>query len=55
MRPEPTHFPHIPGSQVTSLYAENCAQDCGNDRQLALTYEGSDLALFGRESAAVHA
>ena len=43
---EPLHFPMIPGSQETSLYAENCALDDGNDRQLAVTYEASDLKLF---------
>jgi hypothetical protein len=55
IQPEPIHFPLIPGTQVTSLYAENCAHDDGNDRQLAVTYDSSDLELFQRDAAAVHA
>jgi hypothetical protein len=51
MQAEGLHFPHIPGSQVTSLYAENCAEDDGNDRQLALTYDSSDLELFESNAA----
>jgi hypothetical protein len=47
IQPEPIHFPMIPGTQETSLYAENCALDDGNDRQLAVTYEDRDLTLFG--------
>lgn len=41
------HFPIIPGTQDNSLYAENCAQGDGNDRQLIVTYETRDLELFG--------
>lgn len=44
--PEPIHFPHIPGSQETSLYQENCVQLNGNDRQSAALYETRDLALL---------
>lgn len=44
--PEPIHFPHIPGSQETSLYQENCAQLNGNDRQSAALYETGDLAML---------
>jgi len=55
IQPEPIHFPLIPGTQVTSLYAENCAHDDGNDRQLAVTYDPSDLELFQRDAVAVHA
>ena len=43
---EAIHFPMIPGTQETSLYAENCAQEDGNDRQSAVTYRGSDLDLI---------
>lgn len=43
---EPIHFPLIPGSQETSLYAENCTVDDGNDRQLAATYGYNDLELL---------
>jgi hypothetical protein len=52
---EAIHFPHIPGTQVTSLYAENCAEEDGNDRQLAVTYEASDLELFESNAVATHA
>jgi hypothetical protein len=37
------HFSIIPGTQENSLYAENCAQDNGNDRQLVVTYDPRDL------------
>jgi hypothetical protein len=43
---EAIHFPEIRGSQVTSLFSENVAQDDGNDRQIALTYEPRDLELL---------
>lgn len=46
--PEPVHFPHIPGSQKTSLYQENCTQMNGNDRQSAALYEAADLALLAK-------
>jgi hypothetical protein len=46
IQPEPIHFSMIPGTQATSLWAENCAQGDGNDRQLIVTYEASDLELF---------
>jgi hypothetical protein len=55
MQPEPIHFPMIPGSQESSLYADNCAQDDGNDRQLAVTYESGDLELFASNRLPVHA
>jgi hypothetical protein len=55
MQPEAIHFPMIPGTQITSLYAENCAKEDGNDRQLAVTYESSDLELFDRGAIARHA
>lgn len=55
IQPEPIHFPMIPGTQVTSLWAENCAHDDGNDRQLIVTYEAGDLELLGRNSATAHA
>lgn len=46
--PEPVHFPHIPGSQETSLYQENCTRMNGNDRQSAALYETGDLALLAK-------
>lgn len=52
---EPIHFPMIPGSQETSLYAENCAQDDGNDRQVAATYESKEIDLFESHSPTVSA
>jgi hypothetical protein len=52
---EAIHFPLIPGTQVTSLYAENCAEEDGNDRQLAVTYESSDLELFESNAVGAHA
>lgn len=55
IQPEPIHFPMIPGSQETSLYAENCAQEDGNDRQLAVTYEARDLELFRPNAVTVTA
>lgn len=55
IQPEPIHFPMIPGSQESSLYAENCALDDGNDRQLAVTYEARDLELFENSAFAFHA
>lgn len=55
IQPEAIHFPLIPGTQVTSLYAENCAEEDGNDRQLAVTYESSDLALLEDCAVVVHA
>jgi hypothetical protein len=55
IQPEAIHFPMIPGTQDTSLWAENCEQDDGNDRQLVVTYDAGDLELLGRNSAAVHA
>lgn len=55
IQPEAIHFPLIPGSQVTSLYAENCAQQDGNDRQLAVTYDSSDLELFESNAVTVNA
>ncbi|HEY6846779.1 MAG TPA: hypothetical protein VI320_11240 [Terracidiphilus sp.] len=55
IQPEPIHFPMIPGSQESSLYAENCALDDGNDRQLAVTYEARDLELFESSAFAFHA
>jgi hypothetical protein len=53
--PEPMHFPLIPGSQETSLYAENCALDDGNDRQLAVTYEAGDLQRIAGNAVSVPA
>jgi len=47
MQAEPIHFPHIPGSQHTSLWAENCTEGDGNDAQLSATYEAGDLDLLG--------
>jgi hypothetical protein len=55
IQPEPIHFPMIPGTQATSLWAENCVQDDGNDRQLTVTYEASDLELFEGTPTTVHA
>jgi hypothetical protein len=55
IQPEPVHFPMIPGTQESSLYAENCALDDGNDRQLAVTYEARDLELFETKELAMHA
>jgi len=55
MQTEALHFPHIPGTQAESLYAENCAQDDGNDRQLAVTYESSDLELLHGSPVEAHA
>lgn len=52
---KPIHFPTIPGTQATSLWAENCALDDGNDRQLNVTYEASDLELFESNPAEVQA
>lgn len=46
IQPEALLFPLIPGSQVTSLYAENCEQDDGNDRQIAIVYQRRDLELL---------
>jgi len=46
VQPQALHFPLIPGSQLTSLYAENCAEDDGNDRQIAIVYEPRDLELL---------
>ncbi len=43
---EAVHFPHIPGSQESSLYSENCENEDGNDRQSAATYEQNDIALL---------
>jgi hypothetical protein len=51
---ESIHFPMIKGTQETSLWAENCAQDDGNDRQLTVTYEAGDLELLGRNSATAY-
>lgn len=51
IKTKPIHFPMIPGTQQTSLYAENCAQDAGNDRQLAVTYEPHDLEIFASGSS----
>lgn len=53
IQPKPIHFPLIPGTQETSLYAENCAFDDGNDRQLAVTYEARDLELFADSAPGV--
>lgn len=51
IQPESIHFPIIPGSQETSLFAENVSQGDGNDRQMGLTYEVTDRALLrGAES-----
>jgi hypothetical protein len=55
IQPEAILFPLIPGTQVTSLWAENWEQDDGNDRQLAVTYESSDLELFESSANTVHA
>jgi len=55
IQPEPIHFPLIPGSQATSLYTENCAQDDGNDRQIPFVYESSDLELLERGSMNAYA
>jgi len=55
IHPEAIHFPLIPGTQVTSLYAENCEQEDGNDRQLAVTYDSSDLELVENNALEAHA
>lgn len=52
IQPESIHFPEIPGSQVTSLYSENVAQDDGNDRQIMTTYGPRDLELLERSMVA---
>jgi len=54
MQQEPIHFPMIPGTQATSLWAENCARDDGNDRQLTVTYEASDLELLESNTLESH-
>jgi len=48
-------FPLIPGTQETSLYAENCALDDGNDRQLAVTYNSIDLEILAGYAIAAQA
>jgi hypothetical protein len=53
MQQEPANFPHIPGSQAASLWAENCVLDDGNDKQSSATYDASDLEVLGRSAAAV--
>jgi hypothetical protein len=46
IRPAPSEFPYIPGSQVDSLYIDNCVETDGNDRQSAVTYESRDLDVL---------
>ena len=45
MQSHAIHFPTVPGSQDTPLYAENLIKD-GNDRQIAVTYNSTDLERF---------
>jgi len=52
IQPDAIHFPHIPGTQVTSLYAENCAQDDGNDRQMASVYGVLDMEILEQSAVA---
>jgi hypothetical protein len=45
-------FPHIPGTQDVALWSENWERGAeGNDRQSAVTYQASDLALLDRGSS----
>jgi len=55
IQPQAILFPLIPGSQIISLYAENCSHDDGNDRQIAVVYERRDLELLERITVAAHA
>jgi len=48
------HFPHIPGTQVTSLYLENCAENDGNDRQITSVYGPLDVEIFEQSTAVAH-
>jgi hypothetical protein len=52
IQPEVIHFPMIPGTQDTALLLDNYAQGDGNDKQLALTYEATDLWLLEHNSVA---
>jgi hypothetical protein len=48
-------FPHIPGTQDVALWSENWEKGAeGNDRQSAVTYQDSDLAMLDRGSG-IHA
>jgi hypothetical protein len=55
IQPQAIHFPLIPGSQAASLCAENCGEDEGNDRQIALVYEPRDLDFLERSTVTAFA